>query len=86
MGELMVSLDLMKKGYQIFRGMCPTCTCDLIAIKDGRLYRVEVTKGITKKIGNQTKLRWAPHDPSLYDVLAVWEENGTITYDVPEFS
>jgi hypothetical protein len=77
MGELLVTYDLMSKGWEVFRSVSPSSTCDLIALKDRRLLRVEVTKGVRKPCG----LRWVKHDPTRYDLLAVWETDGTITYD-----
>jgi Holliday junction resolvase-like predicted endonuclease len=41
-GELRASLDLLTKGYEIFRATSPATSCDLIAMKDGRCLRVEV--------------------------------------------
>ena len=43
--ELLVSADLMKKGFEVFRALSPSCSCDLIAAKKGRLLRVEVRTG-----------------------------------------
>ena len=42
LSELMVSSDLLKKGYAVFRALSPSCFCDLIAIKNKRIIRIEV--------------------------------------------
>ena len=42
MGELLVSADLLKKGYEVFRALSPGCSCDLVAMKNEKLIRVEV--------------------------------------------
>lgn len=41
-GELAVSVDLLRRGYEVFRAVSPACSCDLVALKDGKSYRVEV--------------------------------------------
>jgi hypothetical protein len=40
--ELAVAADLMRKGYAVFRALSPSCWCDLIAHKDGVMFKVEV--------------------------------------------
>ena len=43
--ELMVSIDLMKKGYEVFRALSQACSCDVLAKKDGKIYSFEVRTG-----------------------------------------
>lgn len=69
--ELMVSVDLMNKGYQVFRAFSPQAPCDLIALKDGKCLRVEVTTGHLYKCGGEDKLGWDRHNPENYDVIVV---------------
>jgi hypothetical protein len=40
--ELRVTVDLMNKGYEVFRPIDPCASCDLIALKDGRMSRFQV--------------------------------------------
>jgi Holliday junction resolvase len=76
MGELLVMHDLMSKDYEVFRAISSGCSCDLVATKGNRMLRVEVTKGQRRG----SKLQWMAHDTTRYDLLAVWETDGTITY------
>ena len=42
-GELIVSADLLKQGFHVFRSVSPNCPCDLVAMDElGRVSRVEV--------------------------------------------
>ena len=43
--ELTVSANLMARGYEVFRALSPSASCDLIALKDGEVLRVEVRTG-----------------------------------------
>lgn len=43
--ELAVSIDLMAKGYSVFRPLSPNCFCDLIAIKGDEIKMIEVRSG-----------------------------------------
>jgi len=43
--ELRVCLDLMNKGYEVFRAVSPASSCDLAILKDRNLLRVEVRTG-----------------------------------------
>lgn len=74
--ELLVSADLMLKGYEVFRALSPDCPCDLAILKEGRLLRVQVTTGYRNLKG---KVTWPPKDPSKHDLLAV-VISGDITY------
>lgn len=79
-GEMLVTVDLMRKGFDVFRAISPSCPCDLIALRGIQMVRVEVTKGRRTGIDGK-KLRWCYHNPARYDLLAVWETDGTINYD-----
>jgi len=41
MTELLVCVELMGKGYEVFRNMSPAGSCDLVVLREGRLLRVE---------------------------------------------
>ncbi len=73
MSELLVSVDLMKKGYSVFRSISPACFCDLIAIKEGEIMKVEVRTGYTSPVsGKQTFPRITKGNITHY---AVWDRN-----------
>ena len=74
--ELIVSIDLMKRGYEVFRALSPACSCDLVGFKNKKLFRVEVTSG---RIVNG-KAFGAIHNPSNYDIFAVVTNNKEIYY------
>jgi PD-(D/E)XK endonuclease len=40
--ELRVCIDLLARGFEVFRSVSPASSCDLAVLKDGRLLRVEV--------------------------------------------
>ena len=43
MSELRVAVDLLSKGYEVFRAVSPACSCDLVALREGQLpLRIEV--------------------------------------------
>jgi hypothetical protein len=43
--ELRVAADLMERGYEVFRALSPSCSCDIAVLKDGRLLRIECRTG-----------------------------------------
>jgi len=51
MSEMSVAVDMMNKGYAVFRALSPACLCDLIAFKDGVFLRVEVRTGYKAESG-----------------------------------
>uniref|UniRef100_A0A6M3IQ58 Uncharacterized protein n=1 Tax=viral metagenome TaxID=1070528 RepID=A0A6M3IQ58_9ZZZZ len=40
--ELRVAVDLLSKGFNVFRSLSPNSPCDLAVLKNGRLRRIEV--------------------------------------------
>jgi hypothetical protein len=40
--ELRVSVDLMIRGYEVFRALSPSCSCDLMVLNGNKMLRIEV--------------------------------------------
>lgn len=68
--EMAVSVDLMKKGYAVFRALSPACFCDLIAIKNGKILRIEVRTVYQSKRGTVT-FTIRPEDVGRQDIFAL---------------
>jgi hypothetical protein len=75
--ELVVCTDLLQKGYDVFRALSPSSACDLVALKNGQCYRVEVK---TRPHLNLTVTR---RQKGLQDVMAVVSHKGEIAYSRP---
>src|SRR3990167_9036150 len=43
--ELRVSVDLLKKGFEVFRVLSPICSCDVLVKKENKIFSVEVKSG-----------------------------------------
>ena len=43
--ELVVGIDLMSKGYDVFRAISPACSCDIVALSGNTSRRIEVRTG-----------------------------------------
>jgi hypothetical protein len=52
--ELRVAVDLLTRGYEVFRAVSQSCSCDLIAQKNGVLIRIESRTGYLLKSGKVT--------------------------------
>ncbi len=76
--ELKVCIDLLTKGYEVFRSVSPCCSCDVAVLRDGKLLRVEVTTGYmnpkTQHVIHCGKKATSPK----YDILAVVVREGII--------
>jgi hypothetical protein len=69
-GELIVSADLLQKGYEVFRALSPSSSCDLaILTKEKKLIRVEVKTGYRTKMTG--RLGCAKPDNARFDILAI---------------
>ena len=73
LSELIVSVDLLKRGFYVFRSMTPNSPCDLIIEKEGWTIRLEVKTG-NRSIGASKKIYFGQVRPkylSRIDSLAV---------------
>ena len=66
--EMRVAIDLLEKGYEVYRAAFQGMPCDLIARQFGVYQRVEVTTG--NKSPNGT-VAHPKRDAATYDMLAV---------------
>ena len=76
--ELLVSVDLMRRGFYVFRALSPAGPCDLVAIAKDEMYRIEVTTGVRTLAGTLSFRKKS--DRYLYDFLAVVFHHGDILW------
>lgn len=72
MSEMVVAVDLMKRGYSVFRALSQSCLCDLVAYKDGKSLLIEVRTGYEQDNGKMffpTNVR----DKGRQDIFGVYE-------------
>lgn len=67
--ELRAAVFLMRRGYEVFRALSPTCSCDLIVLKDGLLKRVEVRTGRRATNGTSVYAKRTHHADLLVIVI-----------------
>ena len=61
-------MDLLQKGYVVYRAIEGTASCDLAVLKNGRLLRIEVTTGHRKPYGG---VGTPKKDARKFDILAI---------------
>jgi hypothetical protein len=92
LSEMAAAMDLMMRGYEVFRALSPTCSCDLIAAKPGAsALRIEVRTGQISHITGRTSFPRNgkgkdKRDESVLDHYAVVVYIGAIphvTYEPP---
>jgi predicted nucleic acid-binding Zn ribbon protein len=71
--ELLTAADLMAQGFKVFRALSGD-TCDLIAMRKGRCFTVEVKTGVMRKKGS-ANIMLKPHQRK-YDVYALVTPTG----------
>lgn len=82
--ELRVATDLLLKGYEVFRALSPSCSCDLAILKDSKLLKVEVKTGSYYRYDDSgIKLKTSiKRNPVRHDILAIVSPDGIeIKYD-----
>jgi len=50
-GELVVATDLLKKGYEVYRPLSPSCSADLLVEKEQKIFKIEIRTGYIQKDG-----------------------------------
>jgi hypothetical protein len=81
-GELRVCVDLLMKGYNVYRSVSPACSADLAITLKEKLLRVEVTTGYLDCKGNVVNNKKYA-DQSKFDVVAIVLKSGEIRYLPP---
>ena len=77
--EILVSADLLKNNYEVYRPLSANARVDLIAIKEELLYRVEVKTG--HKNLSTGRIFLQAHKHTCYDIIAHYiPELGEILY------
>lgn len=79
MSELAVAVDLIARGFEVFRALSPATSCDLAILKDGRLLRIEVRSALRNSKGLATYAK-NPRDLGRSDILALRFRDGTVEY------
>lgn len=77
--ELTASADLLRRGIPVYRALAFVGPADLVINLDGKLLRVEVRSARRKKDGGLSYCT-PPINEDRYDVLALVEPNGGVTY------
>jgi hypothetical protein len=68
LSELRACVDLLQRGYSVFRSVGPHAECDLLTFRgDGPILRVEVKTGYD----GATRVYAPKGDPARYDVRAI---------------
>lgn len=80
MHELIVAIDLARKGYHVFRALSPACPCDLVVVAPGAVYRVEVTTGYRGRNGRVASPAQKMQNQHKFDVLAIIVGDSEILY------
>jgi hypothetical protein len=78
-GELFVCADLLGKGYEVFRSVSPTCSCDLVIFDGCSLLRVEVRTGCRSM---DDRIRYSGSTRA--DVMAVYVPSEKLVIYCPE--
>ena len=78
--ELMVCVDLLKRGHGVFRSQSPACPCDLVVSISGKLYRIEVRTGSMSANTGKLYFAFKESDRGKFDILAVVRHGGEIIY------
>ena len=77
LNELLVSCDLIRRKWSVFRALSPSCPCDLVVLRNGGLLRIEVTTG---SICVNKKVSYPDHDLKKRNILATILHDGRIIY------
>ena len=77
--ELKVAVDLMSKGYEVFRAMSPHSSCDLAVLRSGKLYKLEVRTAYLKSDGTISK-RFKSEAAKSSDIYYAWVAPTGIDY------
>ncbi len=79
--ELRASVDLLSKGWNVFRALSPSSPCDLVILKDNYVLKVEVRTARRNPTNHKLFHTKPPTDnPKMIDVYA-WVAGDCIIYE-----
>lgn len=78
--EYLVIIDLLSKGFEVFRASSPSCSCDLVASKDAITLRVEVKTAKHSNLNRQHFKFDNVIQSTRHDVIAGVLSSGKIVY------
>ena len=70
LSELLAAAELMRQGYEVFRALSPSCSCDLAVLLEKRLLRVAVRTG-HRNIQGRLDAAVNESEVHRHDVLAI---------------
>lgn len=78
--ELIIAADLLRQGFEVFRALSPSCSCDLAILYKSKLIRVEVRTARRTPLG-KLSFAFKQGEGHRHDVLALVGDDGrTIEY------
>jgi len=78
--ELRVAVDLMAKGFDVFRALSPACPCDIVVAKNNTLLRIQVRTSYISVSGKMYKHASKRDNPDDIDLYA-WVLPNEILYE-----
>lgn len=80
--ELTASADLARQGFDVFRAVSPSASCDLVALKATVSLRIEVRTG---RVTVDGKLTWPKEARGRFDHFAVvtWDNGNPCVFYIP---
>ena len=69
--ELEVSADLLLRGFEVFRALSPSCSCDLIAQTSSHSFRIQVRTGYVRASDGEYCASIDEQDSCHADILAI---------------
>lgn len=81
MNELLVAADLISRQFDVYRALNPDAACDLLALKDGCVLRIEVRTGVDPTPSGHICIPRGNDDAGRQDHFAVCLPDGTILYE-----
>lgn len=76
--ELRTAIDLMSRGYHVFRALSPSCPCDLAVLQGDKLIKIEVRTVKMSYSGKVIKSKFPRDDTEMIDHYAWVTPTGVI--------
>jgi hypothetical protein len=86
LAELIVASDLLRRGYDVFRALSASCSCDLMIVARDERLRVEVRSTTTYRPTGNASVPFSAKDLERSDVFAVvvWPKGEIRYYRTPK--
>lgn len=83
-GEMIVCADLLAVGFEVYRAVSPSQSCDIIAMACGEVWRIESRVSAVNRFNGRNARNRRGATEGKYDIIAFVLPDRSVSYETPD--